>query len=579
MSVAETYIADVLSGKQVVGELIFKAIQRQVRDLETGPARGLKFDPKAGQRPIDFIQKFCIPSGDTKPLVLLPWEQCWLYILFGWKRADGTRRFRRTLLEIAKKNGKTGLGAAILIYLLVADGEVSARVFSAATTGKSAKKCFTEAVRMVAKNPSLRKMIQKSGGINDDEQVYALFVPKTLSRLSCMSKDAATEDGAIVSGAVLDEFHHWKVGNNLHSILRYGGATRKQPILIEITTAGSSAGGTSLCWNEHEYGMKVLDREFDDDEFLPFIFSLDKDDDWEDPSNWIKSNPSLGVLIPEDVLMADYREAKGKPSSMGEYKRFRLNIWSEDVAEPAIELDAWDACCRVVDKYPDKKLLRKQSLEELKGRLCFAGLDLAPKGDTSALVLLFPPLIQGEKWRILVFVWIPKGNIQERVTADKVHYDEWERDGFLKATGGDITDVRTIAQDIVKLSKDYDIKELAYDRAFSEELIRMLGEEGFNMGKWIQHSQQATKMNSPCNEFMRKVINKELAHDADPVLRWQVANLRWKHMGEFSRPTKDRKRDRIDACVALILAISRATDPENLLKPKQKFFMVTSQDD
>lgn len=578
--IAEQYIADVLSGKQVVGELIRKAIQRHVRDLESGASRGLHFDPAAGYRPIKFIQKYCIPSGQTKPMKLMPWQKAWLYILFGWKRADGTRRFRRTLLEIGKKNGKTGLVAAILLYLLTYDGELSARVFSAATTGKSAKKCFVEAVRMVAKNASLKKKILRAGGVNDDEQVHALYVPKTLSRLSTMSKDSATEDGAVVSAAVLDEFHHWKIGSNVYSIVRYGGATRKQPLLIEITTAGSSAGGTSLCWTEHEYGMKVLDRVdgLEDDEFMPFIFSLDKDDDWEDPKNWIKSNPSLGVLIPEDVLLADYREAKGKPSALGEYKRFRLNIWSESAADPAIAIELWEQCCRVPDKYPDAKLLMKQSLEELKGRICFAGMDLAPKGDTSALVLLFPPLIVGEKWRILVFIWIPQGNLDERIKLEKLPYDSWKKDGFLKVTPGDITDVRTIAQDIVKLSKDYQIKEMAYDRAFSEELIRMLAEEGFPMDTWEQHSQQAWKMSSPFNELLRKITNKEFAHDANPVMRSQFVNLRSKTVGDFIRPTKDRKRDRIDSCVAMILALSRATDPTNLLKPKQKFVYIPAGD-
>src|SRR5258708_18736464 len=281
MNVADQYIADVLSERQVVGSLIYKAIQRHTRDLERGPSRGLHFDPAAGQHPIDFIQKFCIASADTKPLVLMPWEQAWLYILFGWKRANGTRRFRRTLLEVAKKNGKTGLAAALALYFLTADGEESARVFIAATTRQQGRICMTEAVLMRKKSPELCEAIRQSGGKTDDNQVVALYVPETNSRLSVMARDAASEDGAVVSAAILDELHHWKTGTNLYSILRYGGDTRSQPMMVEITTAGSSAGNTSLCWNEHEYGMKVIDDVIQDDEFMPFIFSLDPKDNWE----------------------------------------------------------------------------------------------------------------------------------------------------------------------------------------------------------------------------------------------------------------------------------------------------------
>jgi phage terminase large subunit-like protein len=582
MVVAEKYIEDVLSGKQVAGQLIIRACQRHRRDLSTGAARGLWFDRSAGQYVIDFIQTYCIPPNGTEPMKLLPWQQAWLYILFGWKKANGFRRFKRTLLEVAKKQGKTGIAAALALYFLVADGELSARVFIAATTKQQGKICMTEAVLMRKASPELREAIQQSGGKTDDKQVHALHIPETGSRLSVMARDKGSEDGAVVSAAILDELHHWKTGTNLYSTLRYGGDTRNQPMLVQITTAGSSAGNTSLCWGEHEYGVQVLDEHsgVEDDECLPFIYSLDPKDNWEDASNWVKACPSLGELISMETMLGQYNEAKKKPSILGDFKRFRLNIWSENAAEPAIELAAWDACCRSTDKYPDPKALRKQSLEELKGRICFAGLDLAPKGDTSALVLLFPPLEQGEKWRILSWVWIPGGNIEGKGKKDRVYYEKWRDDGFLKATDGDITDVRVIAQDIVKLSKYYKIKELAYDRSYSEELIRDLGEEGFPLDNWVQFPQSHQKMSGPCNEFMRKVIRKDFAHDADPVLRWQISNLRWNTQKKttFIKPDKDRSREKNDAAVALIMALGRASDPANLIKPRKKFFFISPED-
>lgn len=581
MTVAETYIADVLSGKQVVGEPVRKAYKRHIRDLETGASRGLWFDREAGQRVIDFIQTFLTPPNDTEPMALLPWQQACLYVLFGWKKANGFRRFHRLYLEVAKKNGKTGLAAALAHYFLVADGEQSARVFIAATTAAQGRLCMTEAVLMLNKSPELSSIIHKSGGKSDDKQVHALYVPGTGSRLSVMSRDAASQDGAVVSAAILDELHHWKTGSNLWSTLRYGGDTRKQPMLICITTAGSSAGGTSLCWAEHEYGMKVLDGVIEDDEFFPMIYSLDPKDNWQDASNWVKACPSLGALITMETMLNQYNEAKGKPTSLGEYKRFRLNIWSESAADPAIDLDAWQGCCRVpLDTHPSPEQLVLQTLEEMRGRVCFAGLDLAPKCDTSALVLLFPPIKEGEKWRLLTFVWVPKDNIEDRVVRDRVSYDRWNEKGFLMATEGDITDTRAIAKKIVEIAAMFDLKELGYDRSYSEELIRMLSEEGFPMQKWVQFPQSHVKMNGPCNQLMRMIGRKEIAHDANPVLTWQMSNLRWNTMKStgFIKPDKDRKREKNDLCVALIMALGRATDPENLLKPKQQFFMVTSED-
>jgi phage terminase large subunit-like protein len=574
MTVAQQYIDDVLSGKQVVGQWIRKAIDRHVRDLKR---TDIVFDGEAGERVIDFIQTFCIPSAQNTEMTLMPWQQAWIYILYGWKRLDGTRRFRRAYLEIAKKNGKTGLAAALAIYHLIADGELSARVFIAATALKQAKECFNEAVAMRTRSADLREAIHQSG----NNPVIALTVPETLSRLSPMARGSDSQDGAVVSAAILDELHRWKTGDNVWSILRYGGDTRKQPMLICITTAGSSAGKSSLCWAEREYGCQILDGHIDDDEVCPFIFSLDPKDSWKDERHWIKANPSLGAILPIEALRNQLKEATGKPTSVGEYKRFRLNIWTEEAADPAIELEKWDDCSRVpLSAYPSPKKLRIESQAELAGRLCFAAVDLAPKNDTSALVLVFPPLKQGEKWRVIPYFWIPRSNIEERSKRDRVQYDRWHEEGFLTATEGDITDPRSIAQAICEINAKFDLKELAYDAAWSEELVRMLGEENFPMSKFVQFRQgHNDKMNAACNEWMRKVLTGELQHDNDPVLRWQVGNLRWNtsKTSGFIRPAKDKKREKNDGCVAMIMALGRATSPENIVKPKRQFFYVSSK--
>jgi phage terminase large subunit-like protein len=573
---AEKYIDDVLAERIPAGQWIIKAFRRHRKDLLTAKERGLWFDPSAGDFVIEFCEAFCIPSAMTEPMKLMPWQHAFIYILYGWKRADGTRRFRRAYLEIAKKNGKTGLAAALALYHTTTDGEVSARVFIAATALKQARECFSEAVAMRDKSPDLSSVVNKYG----TSPVLSLFVPATNSRLSPMTRGSDTQDGAIVSAAILDELHRWKLTDNLWSILRYGGDTRQQPMLVCITTAGASAGKSTLCWAEHEYGCKILDGHIDDDEVCPFIFSLDPKDDWKDEKNWVKPNPSLGLILPMSALKNQFNEAQGKPTSMGEYKRYRLNIWTDEVSDPAIDIENWDACCRKdLTDHPDPRIMRKESIEELKGRTCFAGVDLAPKIDTSALVLVFPPLKTGENWRTIEYFWCPAENVEQRKSRDKVPYDVWAEQHFIAMTPGNLTDVRFIAEQITEINKQFDLKELAYDDAWSSELIRMLGEGGFPMQKFVPFPQSHIRMNAPCQELMRKILRQEFSHDNNPVMRWQMSNLRWntqKGTG-FVKPSRDRKREKIDGCASLIMALARAIDPENLIKPKREFWFVQSK--
>jgi len=561
---AQEYIDGVLDGTVIVGPWIKKAIRRHVADLKR---TDIRFEPAAGQYAIDFLSTYCIPSAQTEPIQLMPWQRAILFIVYGWKRLDGSRRYRRVYLEVAKKNGKTGLCAGLALLHLLADGELAARVYCAATAMKQAREVFNEACAMRDKHPELTERIHKYG----NSPVLSLYDPETNSRLSPLARGADSSDGAIVSAAILDELHRWSLTNNLWSILRYGGDTRRQPLMWCITTAGASANKSTLCWGEHEYCERILDGMVDDDEVAAFIFSLDLKDDYRDKKNWAKPNPSLEYILPLTALENQFAESQGKPTALGEFKRFRMNQWSDEVSDPAIDIATWDACCTEdIATHPDPKRLRLQLIELLKGRPCFGGIDLAPKIDTSALVLLFPPLKTGEKWSILEYFWCPADNIAERVKRDKVPYNTWAKDGFITPTPGNLTDVRYIADQITEISKLFELKEIAYDQAWSSELVRMLDEGGFPMRKLVDYPQSHLKMNAPCQELMRKVLRSEFTHAHNPVMRWQMSNLRWNTQRGtgFIKPARDRKREKIDGCASLIMALARATDPENQIKKK-----------
>jgi phage terminase large subunit-like protein len=570
----DAYIAGVLDGSIVVSQWIKKAIKRHLRWLKRDD---IYFDVDSANAVIDFIQKFCIPPDQETPMVLYDAQQTMLALVYGWKKANGYRLTRRFFWLVSKKNGKSGCAASLCIFHLIADAELSPRCFTAATGKRQARIVFQDAVDMIDRNPELKAMIHKTG----DKEVTALYTDE-LGRLSPLTRSAQTEDGKIVSFSVIDEVHRM-TSLGLWTLLKVGGRTRNQPLMACISTAGETAGDTSIVWNEFDYCCKILDGYIDDDEVLPWLFVLDEKDDYKDPANWPKSNPAIGHLFDLETIVKEFHESQGKPSVLGDFKRYSLNIFSDDGVDPAVDIDLWDACgSEPLSTYPDKKRLRADLIEKLAGRPCFAGIDLAPKNDTSALVLLFPPTKTDEKWEILEYFWIPKANIADRVKRDRVPYDIWANDGYLITTQGivdDFTDVQFICDSLVELSKKFNIKEVAYDPAHSPELVRLLASApDFPFSKLVPFPQNFPKMNGACQDLVRKIKYREFGHSHNPVMRWQMKNLRWrKHKGaEMVMPDKSSRREKIDGCSALVMALARAIDPANVIKPKKVFKVFTS---
>jgi len=537
---AERYVEDVLAGRQVACKWVKLACERHRRDLDNGSERGLWFDAKAAQVVIAFFSLLKHSKGEWagRPVTLEPWQQFVLASIFGWKRADGTRRFRTAILEVARKNGKTTMAAGVGLYLLVADGEPGAEVYSAATKRDQARLSHGEATRMVKASPQLRREVR----IFKDN----IHIVDTASKFEPLGADADTMDGLNVHGAIIDEIHAHK-SRDTWDLLETATGARRQPLMFGISTSGFDR--QSLFFSQHEYTEKVLQGVVEDDSWFGIAYTIDEGDDWQDEKNWEKANPNLGVAKKWDDMRRKAARAREMPSAQNAFMRLELDIWTHSETK-WVNLEHWRACGKAVDEHG------------LRGRTCYGGLDLSSNTDTSALVLVFPPQTEDDDYVVLCRFWIPEESMHERVRRDRVPYDVWVRQGFVTATPGNVIDYDWILDQIYEDASTFDVKELAFDRwgatKIQTELMELFGEEflvGFGQG--------FLGMSAPMKELEKLILGHQMAHGNNPVLTWMADNLvaREDPAGNI-KPDKEKSTEKIDGMVALIMALDRATRHE-----------------
>ena len=528
----------VVAGEVPANRLMRLACARHLDDLSSAGARGLRFDLEAARHAIDFFGFLRHSKGEWAGQVfaLAPWQAFVVGSLFGWQRADGLRRFRTGYCAVPRKNGKSTLSAGIGLYLLVADREPGAEVYSAATTRDQARIVFDEAKRMVISSPALKRRVEVL--INN------LHVETSAARFMPLSADASTMDGLNVHGAIIDELHAHRT-RHVVDVLETATSARRQPLLFEITTAGYDRH--SICYEHHDYGIKVLEGTVQDDSWFAFIAAADEGDDWTSPEVWRKANPSFGLSVKEDDLARKADKAVALPGAQNAFRRMHLNEWTEQ-AERWIDIAAWDACDAPLD------------LEELRGRTCFGGLDLSTTTDITALAWVFPPEHDDERWRVLSRYFVPAENLLRRAERDRVPYDLWARQGFIEATSGNVVDYGAIEQRIAGDSALFQVREIAYDPWNATHIALRLQDEGATM---IEFRQGFRSMSAPTRELEKLIVSRKLAHGGNPVTRWMAANLAVAQdpAGNL-KPAKDKSTERIDGMVALIMAIGRAMLPQ-----------------
>ena len=499
------------------------------------------YDKKKADRAVTFIENLCHTKGKWAgtPFWLLPWQEQLIRDIFGIVKPDGNRQFRTAFVEICKKVGKSELAAAIALYLLYADNEPSAEVYGAAADRQQASIVFDVAKQMVEMSPALMKRSKLMGAtkriVNYSNAGY----------YQVLSAEVGGKHGFSVSGLVFDEIHT-QPNRQLYDVLTKGSSdARQNPLHFIITTAGNDRH--SIAYELHTKAVDILEGRRVDPTFYPVVYGLKDDEDWEDEANWYKVNPSLGYTVDIERLRDAYREAKQNPADEVTFKWLRCNMWVSSTV-------AW---------IPDAIYMRGNEpidMDALAGRDCYAGLDLSSTGDITALVLIFPPRNEDEKYVLLPYFWIPEETIPRRVKANSVPYDIWEKQGYIMSTEGNVIHYDFIEKFIMYLSEKYHILEIAVDRWNATQMIQNLEGEGFTI---VPFGQGFSSMSAPTKEFYRLLMEGRIIHGGNPVLRWMAGNvvIDTDPAGNI-KVTKAKSKEKIDGIVAAIMALDRCIRQE-----------------
>ena len=537
---AEFYAEQVRSGAILVCEYVRLAVERYYADLDRALDEGRYFDKKAAMRAIHFIEKLKHTKGEWagQRFRLEPWQQFVLWNIFGWKNADGTRRFRYAYIEIARKNGKTALSAGIGLYMLFADGESRPEVYSAATVKDQAKICFSDAVEIVKATDLKNYLTPYRNSI-----VYELKG----GTMKPLSSDYGTHDGLNPSCGIIDEFHAHK-DSGMFDVIKSAFGARRQPLMFVITTAGFNKSGA--CYAYRENVIKVLRGVNEDDSLFGIIYTLDDKSEWDDPKMWIKANPNLGVSLSADYLADQVKDAKNRPEAVRNVMTKNVDLWV-DAERTWILDDAWQKC------------IGTTAPADLKGCACWGGLDLSNVSDITAYVLLFH---ENDRFQLLPPFWIPEEKMREKIRKENINYDKWVAEGYVTVTPGNVIDYDFVKADILRIVADYDLRTSAYDRWNSSQTIIDLQNEGMECNPF---GQGYGSMSAPTKEFEKLVLTGKIEHFGNPVLRWMLAStlVKTDPAGNI-KPDKEKSTQKIDGIVAAIMALgewmtAQANDERN----------------
>lgn len=548
---ATAYARAVIAGTIVAGPHVRAACRRHLRDIEEGPARGLTWDLAAQQRVLEFFRevlRLAAGAHEGRPFDVEPWQAFVLGSLFGWKRTDATRRFRQGYAETGKGSGKSPLAAGIGLYMMTADHEPRAEVYAAASMKDQAMVLFRQAVAMVDQSAELANRVTKSGGPGREWNLAHLNSGSFFRPIASDTK----QSGPLPHCALLDEVHEHRDATMIE-MMQAGFKGRRQPLVFMITNSGVDK--RSVCFQYHDYAVKVASGIVEDDAFFAYVCALDdKDDPFKDEACWPKANPSLDVTIKRDYLALQVAQARGMPAKESLVRRLNFCQWVEAVAG-MFSRDLWDA------------VLADLPLEQFRGQVCNAAIDLSGKNDLTALTLTFPlvaPL------PAITLFWTPGDTIEERSRRDAVPYDLWHAQKHIAAPAGRSIDYAFVAKRIGELAAMFDLREIAFDRFRIEDLQREMTAQGIEWHEpkdgesgdgiaMVRYGQGFVDMAPAVDAVETAVANGKIRIANNPVMTMCAANATLEQDAAGNRKFSKRKATgRIDGMISLAMAVRRA---------------------
>ena len=502
------------------------------------------YDKKAAEKAVNWIEKYVTHvKGELqgKPVILEDWQKNDIVKpLFGWKnKQTKLRKYRTIYIELPRKNAKSTLAAAIGLYLLTADGEPGAEIYSAAADRGQAGIIFDVAKRMVIQRKALSMRVNTWRN--------SIEYPKTGSHYKAISADASTKHGFNAHGIIFDELHTQK-NRELFDVLTTSVGSRRQPVTLLLTTAGTDRN--SICYEMHEYARKVKDGVIEDDTFLGIVYSAPKEMDIFDLKTWKLANPGFGSIVKADYIESEAQRIRNNPNRENAFRQLHLNQWTSSIYSWVSD-DVWMACN-----------LEKINEADFYGCDVVLGLDLASTDDTTSLICLF---VDGANiLGIMPFIWIPQEMIETRQNRGDLLYKNWHDQGYLLSTPGNVTDYRIIEDTILKIHDKFNIKKIGFDKWNSSQLIINLT-DSIDPNVFDKVEMNIGNLSEPTKRFYSLIKNKKINHAGHPVLRWMMSNVMiWQDTNENIRPSKKSSTDKIDGIMAIIIALASFwSNPEN----------------
>ena len=536
-TIADRYAEDVCAGRIAACASTIAACRRHLDDLAQWRRSGpWTWEPQRGARVCQFVELMPHVKGPLagRRIELDPWQVWLLMSVFSWVDGDGARRFRRAYIEVPRGNAKSTLSAAVGLYMLLADGEAGAEVYSFATTREQARIVFATAQMMARKSPD---MLQHFGA-----GVAAHAIHTIDGTFQAKSSEADTLDGLNTHFACIDELHAHRT-RHVYDVVETSIGKRRQPLLWVITTAGSDTSG--VCYELHRYVERILEKSAQDQSQFGVIYSIDAGDDWTTEDALIKANPGWGKSVQPDTVRALQRKAVSVPSAAAAFQTKHLNVWV-NANDAWMDMTQWRACAEPIGE------------DDFAGEPCWIGLDLASRTDFCAVAILHRREVDGAS-----HYWLRHKYYLPRETVERGENDQyrgWTMDGHIRVTEGPTTDFSAILEDLLDLASVYDVQQIYYDPFQAAMLTKKLSDYGLPVAEM-----RPTVLNfsEPMKLLEALVLEKRLHHDGSPVTEWMAGNVVCHRDAKDNiYPRRESRADKIDGIVAAIMALAGAMREE-----------------